>query len=420
MSEYSRAQVATLVERLERPPRRIVALFGPRQSGKTTIVDQTLARIRDAGATETLYCAADQAEAAPREDAASLSAPILRAARTPGPNWIVDQWKQARGLAERAGGCVLALDEIQRIPLWSNTVKGLWDADRGRARRPHVIVLGSAPLIIQTNLNESLVGRFAPLRVGHWSLREMATAFGFDLMRYVFYGGYPGLADLALGGGRDEWRDAVLDGCVRPTIERDIVSLTRVDKPPLMKRLFDLSAHYSGQIISFTKLLGHLQDAGNTTTLARYLDLLEAAGLVTGLSGYGASPLHRRSSPKLIVLNTALMTAPSRYDYEEARADRSYWGRVVETAVGAHLFQTKRTSAGLFYWRQGSLEVDFVLERGPHLLGIEVKSGVRRPGRSGLAAFRTRFPRARTLVVGEDIPLVEFLSEPAETWLTNT
>ena len=419
MPQFERPQVATLVERLSAPPRRIIAIFGPRQSGKTTIVDQALARIRDRGGARTLYYAADEPAATRREDQI-LAARTREPTGKPAPTeWIERHWRHARELANEAGQCVLAFDEIQNVPLWSTTVKRLWDADRALPHRPHVVVLGSAPLIVQSDLEESLVGRFAPLRVGHWSLREMAGAFGFDLQQYVFYGGYPGVADLALGGSVDEWKEAVLDGCILPSIERDILALTRVDKPPLMRRLFEMSANYSGQIVSFNKLVGHLQDAGNTTTLARYLALLETAGLVTGLSGYATAPLQRRASPKLLALNTALMTASSRFDFHEARTDRPYWGRVVETAVGAHLFWTRRRATRLHYWRKDDAEVDFVLERGPHLLGIEVKSGAFRRSFSGLNRFREQFPRSRTMIVGEaGVPVSEFLSEPAEYWLT--
>lgn len=415
---YERAQVATLVGRLRRePPRRIIAVFGPRQSGKTTIVDQALARIRRTSTTPTLYRSTDSREPAPAGEAA---APFERSAGGPlGADWIVRHWREARAHAERAGGCVLVFDEIQVIPRWSSIVKGLWDADRGLVRRPQVVILGSAPMRIQSGLTESLAGRFQPLRVPHWSLREMAEAFGFDLSRYLFFGGYPGVADLAAEGEEDGWREAVLDGCALPTIDRDILGLTRVEKPALMKQLFELGAECSGRIVSFTKLLGQLRDAGNTTTLARYLDLLEAVGLVVGLSRYATAPLRRRSIPKLLVLNTALMTALSSYTYRQARDDRTFWGHLVESAIGAHLFRTKRRSARLHYWRHNGAEVDFVLEQGPHLLAIEVKSGALRGSHSGLDAFRERYPRARTLLVGEGgVPIAEFLSEPAEHWLS--
>lgn len=421
MVRYERAQVVTLVERLLRePPARIFVLFGPRQSGKTTIVDQALARLRGETKRETLYCATDATEeAAPGGADDATATPGWTRQEPLGADWIIRHWNEARARAERSGGCVLVFDEIQEIPRWSTVVKGLWDADRGLRPRPHVVILGSAPLSVQSGLTESLAGRFAPVPVHHWSFREMAEAFGFDLQRYLYFGSYPGAAGLAVEGAEDEWRMAVLDGCLRPTIERDILALTRVDKPALMKRLFEMSAEYSGQIVSFTKLVGHLQDAGNTTTLARYLDLLEAAGLATGLSGYATQPLHRRSSPKLLVLNPALLTAVSRFNFRDALADRSFWGRVVESAVGAHLFQTRSRSTRLYYWRRENAEVDFVLEQGPHLLAIEVKSGAYRGAHTGLAAFRALYPDARSLLVGEGgVPITEFLSEPAEHWLT--
>lgn len=417
MFPYQRTQVPTLLERLrQEPPQWITALFGPRQSGKTTIVSQALIEFRRSANREALYRATDAAEEPGRGGEATV--PRGSPGQRPGAEWIIENWNEARALAERDGGSVLVLDEIQRIDQWSTVVKGLWDADRGLARRPQVVLLGSAPPVIQSGLTESLVGRFRPLRVGHWSLREMTEAFGFDLNRYLFFGGYPGVASLAVAGGEDDWREAVLDGCLRPTIERDILAVTRVDKPALMKRLFEMSAHYSGQIVSFTKLLGHLQQAGNTTTLARYLDLLEEVGVAAGLTGYATEPLRRRSTPKLLVLNPALMTAVSRYDFREALADGSFWGRVVESAVGAHLYQSRRPGTRLHYWRRNGAEVDFVLERGPHLLAIEVKSGVFKATYSGLGAFRRKFPRARPLVVGEGgVPIIEFLSEPAERWL---
>ncbi len=419
MFPYQRTQVATLLERLRRePPQWITALFGPRQSGKTTIVDQALIEFRRSTAREALYRTTDAAEEPGPGDEATV--PKDRTPREPpDADWIIENWNEARALAERDGGSVLVFDEIQRIPQWSTVVKGLWDADRGLRRRPQVVLLGSAPLVIQSGLTESLVGRFRPLQVGHWSLREMTEAFDFDLDRYLFFGGYPGVASLAVEGGEDDWREAVLGGCLRPTIERDVVALTRVDKPALMKRLFEMSAHYSGQIVSFTKLVGHLQDAGNTTTLARYLDLLEAVGMAAGLTGYATEPLQRRSTPKLLVLNPALMAAVSRYNFHQALADRSFWGRVVESAVGAHLHQSRSRATRLYYWRDRGAEVDFVLEGGPHLLAIEVKSGRFRGPHSGLDAFRLKFPRARTLLVGEGgVPIIEFLSEPAERWLT--
>ena len=338
-----------------------------------------------------------------------------------GTRWLVRHWERVRLDAERLPqGCILVLDEVHKIPEWSETVKGLWDADRAKGCPLHVVILGSAPLLMQSGLSESLAGRFEPIRVPHWSFAEMAAAFGFDLPTYLYFGGYPGAASLA----RDEerWRNYVLGGIIEPTVERDLLALTRVDKPVLLKRLVELAAAHSGQVLSYTKMLGQLWDAGNTTTLARYLDLLGSAGLIAGLQKYAGSAVRRRgSSPKLNVLNNALMTAASGYSFAEAQADRTFWGRIVESAVGAHLVNTVASDIRVRYWRDGVREVDFVLQRGPKLVAIEVKSGPpRRSDSQTLVAFANRFSRSATvrcLLAGSGgVPLNEFLTAPAATW----
>ena len=231
---------------------------------------------------------------------------------------------------------MLVLDEIQKVPGWSEAVKRLWDEDTRLRRALKVVILGSAPLLVQRGLAESLAGRFEVLQLQHWSFAEMREAFGWSLDTYIFYGGYPGAAPLV--GEPSRWARYVLDSLVETTIARDVLLLSRVDKPALLRRLFELGCRYSGQILSYTRMLGQLQDAGNTTTLAHYLDLLAAAGMLEGLQKYaGAAVRQRGSSPKLQVLNTALMTAPMGLALEEACADRELWGQLVESAVGAHL-----------------------------------------------------------------------------------
>ena len=325
-------------------------------------------------------------------------------------------WEGARQDADRSPrGAVLVFDEIQKIPNWSETVKGLWDADRAADRLLHVVILGSAPLLMQSGLTESLVGRFEPIRVTHWAFPEMAAAFDFDLPTYLFFGGYPGAALQVSDLSR--WRDYILRAVIEPNIKRDVLSMTRVDKPALLKQVFDLGAAWSGQILSYTKMLGPLQDAGNTTTLTRYLDLLTAASLLAGLSKYAKSLPQRGSSPKLNVFNTALMTAGSGYAFEEALADRTFWGRIVESAVGAHLLNTATSDTRVYYWRHDQHEVDFVLERGRRLVALEVKSGRIRRTLRGLQTFEERFKPHRTLVVGDrGIPLNEFLAVPIGYW----
>lgn len=421
MRQFQRRHVETVLRllRLEKP--LIVAVIGPRQTGKTTIVRDVL---RQAG-VRGWYVAADEPTAEPTETANPRSRtgsvparPELTLADT---SRLVEVWEAARRKARASDdGFVLALDEIQRVPNWSPFVKGLWDRDRAEGVPLRVIVSGSAPWSLLTGIHESLAGRFMPVQVRQWSLDEMATAFDYTLNDYLFFGGYPGAAQLRNDVGL--WREYVAETIVRPAISQDIVALVRVAKPALMRRLIALASSYSGQILSYNKMLGQLQERGNTTTLARYLDLLSDAGLVAGLPKYTDKPhLGKASSPKLNVLDTALMTAPSAYTLAEATADRTMWGRITESVVGVHLWNTRPPGAALGYWRdRAGLEVDFVLSRGPHVVGIEVKSSTRRQPSStpGLESFKERFPGARTLLVGRgDVPLNEFLAEPASHWL---
>lgn len=393
---YRRPQGAILSQRLAEPRRFIQVVEGPRQVGKTTLVLQV---IEDSELTARV---------------ASADEPALR-----GAEWIEEQWEAARAALQesRRGGGVLVLDEVHKVPGWSETVKRLWDED-SRARRPlKVVLLGSAPLLVQRGLAESLAGRFELIHLPHWSFAEMRAAFGWNLDNYVFYGGYPGAAPLTNDPHR--WSRYIKDSLIETTVSRDILLLTRVDKPALLRRLFELGCRYSGQILSYTKMLGQLQDAGNTTTLAHYLELLAGAGMLTGIEKYaGARIRSRASSPKLQVLNTALTTAQCGLTLAEAQADREFWGRLVESAVGAHLANAAASGiCELFYWRERNREVDFVLRSGRRLMAIEVKSGRRRDALPGMTAFSDAFHPDRKLLVGEGgIPVAEFLLSPVERW----
>ena len=417
MRSFQRTQVRTIVRRLAEKPQRLTAVFGPRQTGKTTIIRQVLGQID----LEHRYLAVDSPDSLAPPVASNVSGTTLPFPEVKDTDWLVRNWREGRREANRFGrGFLLVFDEIQKIPNWSETVKGLWDADRISNCPLHVVILGSAPLLMQSGLRESLAGRFELIRVTHWSFPEMSAAFGFDLNQYLYFGGYPGAVPFVRDPER--WRDYVLNALVEPSIERDLLAMTRVDKPALLKQLFELGLDYSGQILSYTKMLGQLQDAGNTTTLARYLDLLSSTGLLTGLPKYSNRPLQvKASSPKLNVLNTALLAAGSGYSFEEAQADRTFWGRLVESAVGAHLFNTAASGTRLHYWRDAPFEVDFVLQRGFRIIPIEVKSGLKRRPLGGMDEFRRRFDPYRSLLVGEDgIPLHEFLTAPAQRWFEET
>lgn len=377
-----------LLSRLEESTERIQVVSGPRQVGKTTVVRQAL-RETDSPAH---YASADD--------------PTLRDA-----TWLEAQWEQGRRLAHaRNGAAVLAIDEIQKVGNWAETVKRLWDEDRGAEMPLRVVLLGSAALRVQKGLSESLAGRFELIRASHWSFGEMRDAFGLSLDEFIYFGGYPGAATLIEDEPR--WAAFVLDSIVETTVSRDLLLLTRVDKPALLRGLFRLVCDYSGQIVSYQKLTGQLQDAGNTTTLAHYLDLLAAAGLAVGLEKYSVAKVRqRRSTPKLLALDTALVSAISGRTFEEARGDTQHWGRLVETAVGAHLHAGRDPRTELLYWRDRSKEVDFVLSRGDRLTAIEAKSGRRRDALPGMAAFEAAHGPAKKLLVGGDgVALEEFLA----------
>ena len=422
METFERPHGKTLLARLREEPRWLIIITGPRQTGKTTLVKQVLGRF-DRPSTHIAVDAPDPTTVPVTTGLGGNVTSLTTVTSLPpvdrrDARWLVRTWEEARLEAKASErGFVLALDEIQKIPNWSETVKGLWDADRLAGLPLHVILLGSAPLLMQRGLTESLAGRYEVLELTHWSLTEMAAAFDFDLDKYIYFGGYPGPAPIVRDQNR--WRSFISQSLIEPNLERDILALQRVDKPVLLKRLFELASGYSGQILSYNKMLGQLDGAGNTTTLARYLDLLSSAGLITGLSKY-ASRLHRRraSSPKLNVLNTALMSVHSDYTFQQALADRGFWGRLVESAVGAHLVNTGRPEYRVYYWRDNKgREVDFVLEHGRKLVIFEVKSGKRRGNVSGLDAFRKSFPVKESHIVGKGgIPVSEFLLTPAREW----
>ncbi len=394
---YQRLQARLLLSRLAEPRRFLHVVAGPRQVGKSTLVQQVVEAL---GLPHRI---------------ASADEPTLR-----GVEWVAQQWDAARLLAQDSGkaGAVLVLDEIQKITGWSETTKRLWDDDTRHRVPLKVVLLGSAPLLIARGLTESLAGRFELLHLPHWTYAEMRDAFGWSLDQYVFHGGYPGAAPLI--GEPRRWARYVLDALVETSISRDVLLLTRVDKPALLRRLFELACRYSGQVLSYTKMLGPLQDAGNTTTLAHYLDLLAAAGMVTGLPKYaGDAARSRGSSPKLQVYNTALMTAGSGLTLLEVRGEPELWGRLVESSVGAHL--ANAAAAGeceLFYWRERNQEVDFVVKSGRRLVAIEVKSGRAPHAHPGIAAFAAAYRPQRSLLIGGDgVAVEEFLARPVSHWV---
>jgi uncharacterized protein len=306
------------------------------------------------------------------------------------------------------------IDEVQKVPQWSDIVKAKWDEDTRDGTRLKVVLLGSSPLLMQHGLTESLAGRFELVRLQQWSYPEMKEAFRWDIDRYLFLGGYPGAARLVREPAR--WRSYVRDSLIETSIARDVLQMTRVDKPALLRRVFELGCIYSGQELSYTKMLGQLQDAGNTTTLSWYGELLSSVGLLTPLHKYAGQRVRQRaSSPKWMVHDTALLTAQAGITLAQAKKDPVLWGRITESAIGAHLLHGARDEGyEVYYWRDGDREVDFVVKRADKLTALEVKSGRPRNAHVGLNAFHAAFKPDRMLLIGEGgIGVEEFLSKPA-------
>lgn len=375
---FERHHLQALIKRMKEPRRFLQVIMGPRQVGKTTLVTQLAKKIK----FESLFISADS----------------IPASNT---IWLEQQWEAARiKLTQvKAKEFLLVIDEIQKIDNWSETIKLLWDSDTRNNIELKVILLGSSRLLLQQGLTESLAGRFESTYMGHWSYEEMAKAFGWDVNQYVWFGGYPGSA--ALIDDEERWKTYVKESLIETSISKDILMLTRVDKPALMKRLFELGCLYSGQILSYTKVLGQLQDAGNTTTLSHYLNLMNTAGLLVGIEKYTANIIRQRSSsPKFQVHNTALISAQRNDKFEDIVTKPDEWGRMVESAIGAHLINYSHTEKfNIYYWRERNDEIDFVIEKNGKVIGIEVKSGS--AGTTlGMNAFKNKFNPDKVLLIG--------------------
>jgi len=391
--EYLRKQYNTLKERIEEPRKFIQVIAGPRQVGKSTLVSQVLRQIELAYMMEV-------ADGVDSKDT----------------DWIRRVWESARTTMQlrKEKVFLLVIDEIQKIDNWSDAVKREWDEDTRMGLNLKVVLLGSSRLLLKKGLTESLAGRYELIRLGHWSYLEMQEAFGFTLDEYIYFGGYPGPAHLIKDERR--WKKYVKDSLVAPAIEKDVIMTSNIYKPALMKRLFELGCGYSAEVLSLTKLIGQLQDAGNVTTLAGYLEILNQCSLLAALQKYAKDDARKYNSiPKYQVYNNALMTAYKGRTFEKDRIDPRVWGRWVESAVGAYLLSmAEELEYQLYYWREGTDEVDFVIVNGGECIAIEVKSG-RRGMNSGLPKFVKAFHPKRSFVVGTSgVSLEDFLKSDLE------
>jgi predicted AAA+ superfamily ATPase len=385
---YQRPLFQLIKTRMVEPRRFIQVVAGPRQVGKTTLVTQVMKQVP----FPAHYATADGLV-------------------TGGSVWIKEQWDFARIRQEQnpSVSFLLILDEIQKVENWSETIKREWDADSLNGIPVKVLLSGSSRLLLQQGLSESLTGRFEMIYAGHWSFSEMHSAFDINLNQYIWFGGYPGSAGIMDDEVR--WKQYISDSIIETSISKDILMLTRVEKPALLRRLFEFGCSYSGQVFSYTKMLGQLVASGNTTTLSHYLELLSQAGLLAGIEKFSLNETRQRSSsPKFQIFNTALISAQRYESYTELLNQPAQWGRLVESAVGAHLVNHALTDRiEVNYWRDRNDEVDFVIQKNGKVIGLEVSSGEGHK-RKGMDAFQKRFQPHRILLIGKTgMPLNEFL-----------
>lgn len=386
---YKRSEYQVIKGRLEEQRRFIQVVMGARQIGKSTVVKQVL---KDLNAPYQFY----SADNVPATNSA----------------WISNCWAAVRSLkdSKEQDSIILVIDEIQKIANWSEVVKKEWDDDTFYDRNIKVLLLGSSRVLLEKGLSESLAGRFEEIRMSHWSYMEMKECFGFSLDQYLFYGGYPGAASLI--DDDDRFQQYIQSSIIEATINKDILMDTPISKPALLRQTFELGAAYSGEVLSLNKMLGSLQDAGNTATLAGYINLLDESGLLGGLQKFSIDTARRKASiPKLQVYNNALKMVFSPFTFEQAILDRKAWGHIFESGIGAYLISQAFTHRfEVFYWRERNDEVDFILRKKGAVVAIEVKSNAEKRT-EGLDKFRQLFNPQSSFIVGDGgIRAEDFLS----------
>ncbi|MBI2376975.1 MAG: ATP-binding protein [Deltaproteobacteria bacterium] len=365
-----------LAERLEEPaPGRIQLLAGPRQVGKTTLLLELVERFSELA----VYAAADEPGSA-----------------------LPGFWERLLARAEQTcadqGRAILLLDEAHLLADWAPRLKGAWDRFRRIKAKVHVVASGSSSLHLARGSRESLAGRFELLTLTHWSARSMADVFGLKgeeaAEAVVRAGSYPGAFHLLDDPAR--WSAYVRDAILEPAIGRDILALTSVRRPALLRQIFAVAASSPAQILSLQKIQGQLQDSGALETIACYLQLLEDAFLVAALPKFSAQPRRQRAAPpKLVTLNNALLAAVSSTG--PVRDDPARFGAWVENACLAHAWNAGQRVS---YWREEPLEVDGVVEGSWGKWAIEVKTADLRPSElRGLLELTLRYPKYKPLVV---------------------
>lgn len=377
---YEREQLKELLKRVKEPRKFIQVIAGSRQVGKTTLTEQLVKKI----SIPYTFVSAD----------AVLPTDTV---------WIDTQFETARLKMKNSGAkhYLLIIDEIQKINNWSEFIKKNWDADTRNNLQIKLLLLGSSPISIQKGLTESLAGRFEFIQLPHWTFKEMRDAFDFTPSQFVYFGSYPGSAEIIKNEKR--WKDYILNSIIDTTISKDILQLTTIQKPALLKNLFELSCKYAGEILSYTKMLGQLHDAGNTTTLAHYEDLLNKIGMIAGIQKFSGSKVSVKSSiPKWLVYNNSFPSVYSGFDYKTTKENLEIWGRRIEQAIGSYLLNQCRISDfEIYYWRDGNDEVDFILTKEKKIISLEVKS-TKIKYHKGMLKFNQKFKTYKNILISND------------------
>jgi uncharacterized protein len=205
----------------------------------------------------------------------------------------------------------------------------------------------------------------------------------------------------------DRWYAYMKDAIVEAVIGKDILQSHKVANPALFRQAFQTLCAYPAQEISYTKLLGQLQDRGNTDLVKHYIDLYGGAFLLHALQKYSPKAwLARSSSPKMLPACPALYSMAAGVNVIQNAEQR---GRAFELAVGAELLQQP---GQVSYWRERNDEVDFVYQYRDALYAIEVKSG-RKKSSKGLAAFCAQVPEAAPVIISPE-NFAQFSSHPRD------
>ncbi len=336
-------------------------VIGPRQVGKTTGVEMFLKKYKGPVIYELVEGDLNQNQ-----------------------SWLRLQWQKAISLGNDS---LLVIDEIQKIDNWAEVIKSLWDSGRKKKLTLKCIFLGSSSLTLQKGLTESLLGRYELIQVFHWSYSEskkICKNLSFD--QYCRLGGYPKSYDFLSDAKRVS--SYIRESIVRNAIEKDILLNHTIKKPGLFKQTAEILAAYPSKEVSYTKLLGQLQEGGNVELIKHYLSLFEGTFLFKAIPKF-VGVKSKLSSPKILVLGQALIYALCPVEIDK--------GYLFENLVGAELLKWVDE---LFYWREGDYEVDFVARVNKTLYAIEVKSGRSKHSKS-LNVFLAKYKNIKHLIIDE-------------------